>query len=57
MEENTLLLFGLKVKKVQDDGNSDSCSECVFRVKCPTFNQKTICQNELGEFDSHFILV
>lgn len=57
MEEKSTVLFGLKLKKVQDDGNTDSCSECVFNHKCPIFNGKSICQNEAGEFNSHFVEV
>lgn len=56
MEEQIVSIFGLKLRIVQDDGNTDSCSECVFREgKCPLFKGHYVCQNSEGAFNSHFV--
>lgn len=58
MEEQIISIFGLNVKMVEDDGNTDSCSECVFdNDKCPVFKGKNICQNADGEYKKHFVMV
>lgn len=57
MKEQIISIFGLVVKIVNDDGNTDSCSECVFREdKCPLFKGKHPCQDSEGRFNKHFVV-
>ena len=58
-ENPAIILFGIKVRILGDDGNTDSCSECVFgkEDKCPVFLVRNICQDVDGSYNRHFVKV